>query len=248
MEQVGYVKKENHLLVGFGEHIHNRTLKDARGNVYMHKDDANKELADGDWHDTFTSYKTFKCYAENEILKQQKVEQARHQAGGFAVPVSPPVCPQSMIPAPPACPPPSKATGQPASLPPQDVRPLSPAASPAAAPSNDDSPPPPAGFDMTSAMPLADDDKPTSDELKNKDWTQNHDGTWKYTGTDAYANGQTAQTRRLAVASPHRAQADEIGFHYAGTMIGGFSVVALVGAYLYRRFLRSTKPEHHREL
>merc|ERR1712000_395122 len=68
---------------------------------------------------------------------------------------------------------------------------------------------------------------------------------WAETGT---GSGHTwkKEGRRLAVASPHRAQADETSFHYAATMIGRFSAIALFAAYLYRRFLRSTKPEDHR--
>jgi len=112
---------------------------------------------------------------------------------------------------------------------------------------------------LPSANPGPPSSKPKIDSLKSS-WEPELPGMDEMCAPPAFpppgagrvwkANGITVKprTRRLAVASPHRAQGDEIGFHYAGTMIGGFSVVTLVGAYLYRRFLRSSKPEDHREL
>merc|ERR1712098_471888 len=52
-------------------------------------------------------------------------------------------------------------------------------------------------------------------------------------------------TLRLAVASPHRAQGDEIDFLYAGTMLGGLSLGLVLGRYLFRRFSAPVKPETH---
>lgn len=69
----------------------------------------------------------------------------------------------------------------------------------------------------------------------NKLPTQKH-----YANADATSFKDFDFNRRLA---GQRDQADEIGFSYACTMIGGFSVIVLVGKYLSRRFFGPAKDD-----
>merc|ERR1711964_378814 len=85
-------------------------------------------------------------------------------------------------------------------------------------------------------------------EFDSLKYAVNHDKypKGKESANDEYwpvAGPAEQHTRRLAQVSPYRAQGDEIGFLYAGTIVGGLSVTLLLGRYLFRRFLEPTKPE-----